>query len=128
MKEVFKNKTTGFRLMLVSIIFSLLTAAVYTGIYSSTRYMSWASVISIVVGAVLSVGLILVRQYRFAPTVLMACDFLACLFYIYCIYFFISSVVTGIQFSGFPLEFYVNIAFFVLMIILSVVCVFFAAD
>ena len=124
MKEVFKNKAIGFRLTLVCIVFSLVTAAVYASIYSSTRYMSWAAVASIVIGVVLTAGLILAHQYRFAPTALMVCNFLALLFYIYYIYFFISSVVTGIQFSGFPLEFYVNIVFFAVMIILSVVCVF----
>ena len=54
----------------------------------------------------------------------MAADFLAVLFFIYHIYFYVSSVATGIQFSGFPLEFFVNIGFLVVTIALSVVCVF----
>ncbi len=124
MKGILENKATGFRLTLICTALSLITAAVYAGIYSSTRFMSWTAVGIIVAGAVLALLLILARQYRFAPSVLMAADFLAFLFYLYYIYFFISSVATGIQFSGFPMEFYVNIVFFVVTIILSVVCVF----
>ncbi len=124
MKELMKNKAVGFRATLACMVLSLITAAVYTGIYSSTRFMSWAAVGIIVAGVVLTAVLILAKQFRFAPSLLMAADFLAFLFYVYYIYFFVSSVATGIQFSGFPPEFFVNIAFFVVTIVLSVVCVF----
>ena len=49
---------------------------------------------------------------------------LSLLFYVYYIYFYISSVVTGIQFSGFPLEFYVNVVLYVASLVLSIACVF----
>ena len=68
--------------------------------------------------------LIFLKQFRFAPSLLMVADFLAVLFYIYHIYFYISSVAAGIQFSGFPPEFFVNIVFLVVTVALSVVCVF----
>ena len=55
---------------------------------------------------------------------LLVCDFLSLLFYVYYIYFYISSVVTGIQFSGFPLEFYVNVVLYAASLVLSIACVF----
>ena len=42
----------------------------------------------------------------------------------YDIYFYISSVATGIQFSGFPLEFFVNAVLYGLSLVLSIACVF----
>ena len=124
MKGFFQNKTVGFYLTLVCIALTLVTAAVYAGIYSKTRFMSWTAVGILAAGAVLTAVLIAAKQYRFAPAMLMAADFLAFLFYVYCIYFFVSSVATGIQFSGFPPEFFLNIIFFVATIAVSVICVF----
>lgn len=124
MKAITDNKAPGFRMTLVCMVLSLVTMIVYTVIYSKTRFMSWESFGIILAGVILTLVLILAKQYRFAPSALMVGDFVAALFYIYHIYFYISSVATGIQFSGFPPEFFVNIAFFVVTIALSVACVF----
>lgn len=124
MKELMQNKAPGFRLTLVSILFSLVTAIVYAVIYSHSRYMSWAAFWVMLAGAALTVALIFLKQYRFAPALLMTTNFLSLLLFVYYIYFYISSVATGIQFSGFPPEFFVNIAFYVVALMLSVVCVF----
>lgn len=124
MKEILQNKALGFRMTLACILFTVITAVVYAGIYSSTRFMSWVAFGILLAGAVLTFCLILAKQYRFAPALLMTAVFLAFLFYVYYIYFFVSSVATGIQFSGFPPEFFVNIIFFVINIALSIVCVF----
>lgn len=124
MKAILGNKARGFRLTLACIALTIVTAIVYAALYAKTRFMSWESVYIMAGGVVLTLALILAKQYRFAPSLLMAADYLATLFYIYHIYFYVSSVATGIQFSGFSLGFFVNIAFFVATIALSVVCVF----
>ena len=124
MKAILENRAPGFRMTLACIALSVVTLIVYTVIYSKTRFMSWETVGIIAAGVVLTLALIVLKQFRFAPALLMAADFLAVLFYIYHIYFYISSVATGIQFSGFPPEFFVNIVFLVATIALSVVCVF----
>lgn len=124
MKEILQNKAPGFRVTLACIVLSVIAAIVYTVIYSKTRFMSWETVGIMAAGVVLTLVLIFLKQLRFAPALLMAADFLAVLFYIYHIYFYISSVATGIQFSGFPPEFFVNIVFLVATVALSVVCVF----
>lgn len=124
MKNFLANKPLGFRVTLVATALSLVTALVYLAIYSSSRYMSWQAFGIMIAGVVLTVALIALKQERFAPSALLAGDFLSLLFYVYYIYFYISSVVTGIQFSGFPLEFFVNIALYAASLVLSIACVF----
>lgn len=124
MKNIMANKPVGFRVTLVTAVLSLITALVYMAIYSSSRYMSWQAFGIMVAGVVLAVALIALKQERFAPSALLVGDFLSLLFYVYYIYFYISSVVTGIQFSGFPMEFFVNIALYAVSLVLSIACVF----
>lgn len=118
------NKPLGFRVTLATTALSLVTALVYLAIYSSSRYMSWQAFGIMLGGVILTVLLILLKKERFAPSMLLLGNFLSLLFYVYYIYFYISSVVTGIQFSGFPLEFFVNIVLYVASLVLSIACVF----
>lgn len=124
MKNVLANKPLGFRVTLVATALSLVTALAYLAIYSSSRYMSWQAFGIMIAGVVLTVALIALKQERFAPSALLVGDFLSLLFYGYYIYFYVSSVVTGIQFSGFPLEFFVNIVLYAASLVLSIACVF----
>ena len=124
MKEVFRNKAKGFRVLLGSMGMSLVTAIAYTLFYASTRYMSWAAFGILLAGIVLSAVLILCKLHRFAPTVMLLSSFAALMFHVYYIYFFISSVVTGIQFSGFPPEFFINFALYLVTLVLSIMSVF----
>lgn len=124
MKNFLANKPLGFRVTLVATALSLVTALAYLAIYSSSRYMSWQAFGIMIAGVVLTVALIVLKQERFAPSALLVGDFLSLLFYGYYIYFYVSSVVTGIQFSGFPLEFFVNIVLYAASLVLSIACVF----
>ena len=128
MKEVFKNKASGFRCVLACIVLSVITAVVYASIYSRTRFMSWAGFWIILGGAVLALGLVLLKLHRFVPTVLLATNFVGLLFHVYYISFFISSVVTGIQYSEFPINFFVNFFFMGASLVLSIVSVFLPVD
>lgn len=124
MKNFLANKPLGFRVTLVATALSLVTALAYLAIYSSSRYMSWQAFGIMIAGVVLTVALIALKRERFAPSALLVGDFLSLLFYGYYIYFYVSSVVTGIQFSGFPLEFFVNIVLYAASLVLSIACVF----
>ncbi|HIZ42228.1 MAG TPA: hypothetical protein H9811_06675 [Candidatus Gemmiger excrementigallinarum] len=124
MKNFLANKPLGFRVTLVATALSLVTALAYLAIYSSSRYMSWQAFGIMIAGVVLTVALIALKQERFAPSALLVGNFLSLLFYGYYIYFYVSSVVTGIQFSGFPLEFFVNIVLYAASLVLSIACVF----
>ena len=124
MKNFMANKPLGFRVTLVTMALSLVTALVYLAIYSSSRYMSWQAFGIMVAGVAVAAVLIGLKQVRFAPSALLLGDFLSLLFYVYYIYFYISSVATGIQFSGFPLEFFVNAVLYGLSLVLSIAFVF----
>lgn len=124
MKNFMANKPLGFRVTLVTMALSLVTALGYLAIYSSSRYMSWQAFGIMVAGVAAAAVLIGLKQVRFAPSALLLGDFLSLLFYVYYIYFYISSVATGIQFSGFPLEFFVNAVLYGLSLVLSIACVF----
>ena len=124
MKNFMANKPLGFRVTLVTMALSLVTALVYLAIYSSSRYMSWQAFGIMVAGVAVAAVLIGLKQVQFAPSALLLGDFLSLLFYVYYIYFYISSVATGIQFSGFPLEFFVNAVLYGLSLVLSIACVF----
>ncbi len=124
MKEVFQNKSKGFRALLACMALSLITAIVYAATYANTRYFSAPGLGIMIAGVALAALLIALKAQRFAPALLLATNFAALLFHVYSIYFFISSVVTGIQFSGFPPEFFIVFALFGLTLVLSIACVF----
>lgn len=124
MKEFFKDKSYGFFVTLALIALSIVTMIIYASIYGGTRFMSWAGFAFVIAGVVLSIALIAFKQYRWAPALLLAANFLGLLFYIYYIYFHVSVVLVGIQSAGFPPEFFVNAVFFVLTLIVSVVNVY----
>lgn len=126
MKEYFSDKKYGFFVTLGAMLLSLITAVVYVSIYGKTRFMSWAAFAIILVGVVGAAALIVFKLYRYAPALLLVANFVGLLLYAYYIYFFISSVAVGIQFSGFPPSFFANIVFFALTLTASVACTFMA--
>ena len=124
MKKLFQNKAKGYIMTCITILAAIVTDIAYAEIYSSTKYISWEGFYIIIAGVVLSTVLLVLKLQRFAPTVMMVSVFVALLFHVYYIYFYISSVMTGIQFSGFPISFFVNFVLFGCTLILSVVSVF----
>ena len=55
MNNFMANKTLGFRVTLVTMVLSLVTALAYLAIYSSSRYMSWQAFGTMVAGVVAAV-------------------------------------------------------------------------
>ena len=119
-----KPKGRRFTATLIAAAVAAVTAAVYAIIYASTRFISWTAFGLLLGGAAVAGGMLAIRKYRFAPSLLLGTGMLAAAFYLYHIYFFISSVATGIQFSGFPPEFFINIVCFVLTIALAIAAIF----
>lgn len=128
MNTVFQNKASGFRATLGCIVLSIVTVAAYATIYSGTRFISWAGFAIMLIGILAAAVLVLQKMHRFAPAVLLVGNFLGLLFHVHSIYFYISSVVAGIQFAGFPLDFYVNFILMGLSVALSVACIFMPVD
>lgn len=128
MKDLFKNKASGFRGTLACIALAVVTAVVYAIIYSSSRFMSWTGFGIMLGGAVAAAVLVVLKLHRFAPALLLATNFVGLLFHVYYISFFITSVVTGIQYSEFPVSFFVNFILMGLTLVLSIACVFLPVD
>ena len=124
MKKLFQDKTKGYLFTVAAMVAAVVTGIVYTIIYSSTKYYSREGIAIIIVGVILSAVLLALKLQRFAPAVMLVSSFISLLFHVYYIYFYISSVVTGIQFSGFPVSFFVNFVLFGITLILSIISVF----
>lgn len=119
-KEYFSNKKYGFYVTLAAILLTVVTLIIYASVYGSTVFMAPATIAFLAIGIVGSIVLIVFKLYRFAPAVLLGASVLGLCFSIYYLYNYIASAVYGIQFAGFPPEFFANIVFFVLTIVVSI--------
>ena len=125
MKKLLENKAYGYYVTLALSVLSVVVAVVYAVLYSGSRYMSLPAVILPIVGTVAAVGLGFVRGGgKWANAVLALCDFVALLFYIYGIYFYVSVVLVGIQASSFNSQFVICTVLFVGLLIANLVNVF----
>ncbi len=120
MKDLLANKKYGFFVTLALMLLSVVTMIVYASIYGGTRFMSWAGFWVVLAGVVVAAALILVKQERWVPALLLATNFIGFLLYVYYIYFHVSVILVGIQSAGFPPEFFVNVVFFVITLVVSV--------
>lgn len=124
-KTFFRNKSAGFYVTLVLIAASLITAAVYTALYGESNYMSWPAVGFLVGGSVVSLVLCCTKfGAGMANAVLAFADFIAALFYIYGIYFYVSIVLVGIQASSFNDQFRTCTGLFAVLLLANLVNVF----
>ncbi len=125
MKKLLGNKSYGYYITLALSVLSVVTAVVYLVMYNGSRYMSAPAAVLPIVGAVAAVGLGFVRGGgKAANAVLALCDFVALLFYIYGIYFYVSVVMVGIQASSFNSQFVICTVLFVVLLIANLINVF----
>lgn len=108
----------------VSVVASIVCAAVYASMYSGSRYMEWPAVVAMLVGAAVSLVLMFTKKAGWANAVIAAADFVAFLYYVYGIYFYVSVVMVGIQATGFNSQFRVCTAMFAVLQVLNLVNVF----
>lgn len=128
LKNLFKNKTIGFYVLLASIFLTLITSFVYLACCSSKIvgyevFNVWAFVI-LLVSAVISACLVVFKQHKIAPYALGLLNFLALLFYVYGVYYYVSVVMVGIDLDHFEPQFLISTILFVLTIGGSVATVF----
>lgn len=95
MKKLLENKSYGFYVTFVSVVVSIVCAAVYASMYSGSRYMEWPAVVAMLVGAAVSLVLMFTKKAGWANAVIAAADFVAFLYYVYGIYFYVSVVMVG---------------------------------
>ena len=123
-KELFKNKPVGFYVTLGTIGLALITAVAYLLCYNNTdNFNVWAFIV-LLVSVVASVILVLLKQYKIAPYALGFLNFVALLFYVYGIYYYVSVVLVGIDLDHFEPQFFVSTILFVVLLGASVTSIF----
>lgn len=128
MKDLFKNKPVGFYVTLGTIGLTLITAIAYLLCYNNTDNFNLWSFIVLLVSAVAAIVLVVLKQHKYAPYSLGLLNFLALLFYIYGIYYYVSVVLVGIDLDHFEPEFFVSTILFVLTIGASIATIFLKQD
>ena len=66
MKKLLENKSHGFYVTFVSVVASIVCAAVYASMYSGSRYMEWPAVVAMLVGAAVSLVLMFTKKAGWA--------------------------------------------------------------
>lgn len=127
-KTYFKNKSIGLIFSVLICCLSLITAIVYATCYAGSTSMSWFAFILLLVGCVLGVVLFFFKKNKWIPYVQAICNFIALLFYIYGIYFYVSVVVVGIDLQSVDAAFVFNTVLFGLTFILSVANIYLKQD
>ena len=123
-KGLFKNKSIGFYVTLGTIGLALITAVAYLLCYNNTdNFNVWAFIV-LLVSVVASVILVLIKQYKIAPYALGFLNFVALLFYVYGIYYYVSVVLVGIDLDHFEPQFFVSTILFVVLLGASVAAIF----
>ena len=122
-KQFFKDKKYGFYVVLGTMVLSLVTMIAYAVGFSYLGFLSGWSVALLIIGVVAAAGLIVLKQHKFAPAVLLATVFVAFLLAIYYVYDFVISSVFWGNFAV-PAELIVPIVFFGLALVASIVSVF----
>ena len=128
LKNLFANKAVGFYVTLGTIVLALATAIAYIVCYNNTdNFNLWAFVI-LLVSVVASIVLVLFKQHRIAPYALGLLNFVALLFYVYGIYYYVSVVLVGIDLDHFEPEFFVSTIMFLVTLVASITSIFMKQD
>lgn len=123
-KNLFANKAVGFYVTLVTIVLALVTAIAYLISYNNTDNFNLFAFVILLVSVVVNVVLVLLKQHKIVPYVLGMLNFVAFLFYVYGIYYYVSVVLVGIDLDHFEPEFFVSTISFVVLLIASVTSIF----
>lgn len=119
------DKSVGFYILLAAALISVVTAVVYAANYSKLSvYMSWAAVIIMAIGAVVSVGLSFVGIDEIAPAVVALTSLIGLLLFVKAIYGYVAVVVVGIDLNSFDAKFIACTILFILSYVVSVASIF----
>lgn len=122
----FKDKSYGFYVTVISIIFTIITFSVYVSSYSKfDAYMSWEGFYFMVLGAVLALITIILKRYSWAPIILAATNFIGLLYFILKIYNYVTVVLVGIDLTSVSATFITCTVLFAINVVLSTANVFF---
>ncbi len=124
-KRLFEGKSYGFFVTLALLVLSVVTAIVYAVSYSNyERYMSNGAVVALIIGTVLSVLLIVFKQFQLSAAAVALGGFVAMLLFIEKIYNYVVVVLVGIDLSTFSAEFITCSALFGVLLVGGIVDIF----
>ena len=119
-----KDKSIGFWFCAAITLLSLVTSIVYAVCYAGSDNINWGSFAFMLAAAAAAVVLTVLKKHRLASYVQAFLVFMALLFFIYGIYYYISVVMVGIDLDSFTPEFIVCTILYLLAFGLSVANVF----
>ncbi len=119
-----KTKIKGSFASSLLFILLIVTAIVYPFCYFGTDSMSWVSFALLVAAIVVRIVMKRKGLQLFIPVVVGVLTFLALLFYIYGIYWYVSVVLVGIDLDSFDLPFIVCTTLYSILFVLSIASIF----
>ena len=122
--DFLKNKKPGFWVSVGLSVFSIIIAITYIACFRGTDEMSYWAFSFLLIGAVLGFALIALKKCEIAKYVIGSGIFVALLFYIYAVYYYISVVMVGIDLDHFSVEFIITTTMFIIGFVVSLVNVF----
>ena len=124
LKGLFSKKPVGFYVSLGTAVLALITSIAYLICYNNTdNFNVWAFIVLLVSFAA-AVVLVVLKQFKIVPYALGLLNFVAMLFYVYGIYYYVSVVLVGIDLDHFEPQFFVSTILFVLTVGASVAAIF----
>ena len=122
----FKDKSYGFYVTLISILFTIITFSVYVSSYGKyDSYMSWEGFYFMIAGAVLALITIVIKKYSWAPIILATTNYIGLLYYILKLYNYVVVVLVGIDLASFSPSFIMCTTLFAINVVISTCNVFF---
>lgn len=122
--EFKKGKLPGFWVSVGLIFLSILIAIIYIACFVGTEEMNYFAFTFLLIGAIGGAVLIVLKKYDIATYVIGACVFIALLFYIYAVYYYVSVVMVGIDLDHFSAEFIVTTILLVIATIAGIANIF----
>lgn len=124
LQKITEGKKPGFWVTVGLIVLSIITAITYIACFSNTDEMNYFAFAFLLVGAVAGIGLIAFKKYTLASYVVAGSIFIALLFYIYAVYYYVSVVMVGIDLDHFSTEFIICTILFLVAFVGGLVDVF----
>lgn len=107
-KEFTGDKALGFWFTAAICVLSLITSIVYAAVYAGTDNIDWVSFAFMLTAFAGALVMTVLKKYKWTPYLQAALTFMALLFYVYGIYYYVSVVMVGIDLDHFEAPFIVT--------------------
>lgn len=119
-KDFTGGKALGFWFTVAVCALSLVSSIVYAACYAGTDNINWVSFAFMLLAFAGALALTVLKQYKWTPYLQAVLTFIALLFYVYGIYYYVSVVMVGIDLDHFEPPFYITAILYIVTFGLSV--------